>query len=244
MNGFQVSGKTVLVTGANRGIGKAIAAEVLRRGAGKLYATARSIDSLAELAKDSRVVPVQLDVTKTEDIAALRGVISGLDIIINNAGIANGTSFTASDSVEIARLEMDTNYFGPLSLLNVLVDQVRGRPDTAIVNISSIAGISNFPPLAPYSATKAALHSLTQGLRAELKPQGTHVVGVYPGPVDTRMTEGMEMPKATPAEVAKEVVDAVEQGLEDVFPDAFSKDSYKAFLQDPKSLEGRFAEMA
>jgi short-subunit dehydrogenase len=112
-----------------------------------------------------------------------------------------------------------------------------------VINISSIAGISNFPVIAPYSATKAAMHSFTQGLRANLAADGIKVVGVYPGPIDTRMADGWDMEKAQPLQVAQRTFESLVKGEMDVFPDDFSKQMYAAFLQHPHELEKMFSEM-
>lgn len=233
-----------MVTGANRGIGKAITEALLAAGAARVYVAAREIDNLKPMLAQNpdRLIPVRLDVTQPADIAALTGVIANLDILVNNAGVANGATFVDANSLTFAKQEIDTNYLGVVSLTQTLLPLLRQRSAAAVINISSIAGISNFPMLSPYSASKAAVHSFTQGLRAVLKKEGIAVHGVYPGPVDTRMAEGVEMPKASPADVANAILKALTSGQEDVFPDAFSRQMYEIFLTNPKELEKQFAE--
>jgi len=244
---YSIQGKTVLVTGANRGIGKAFVEALIKRGAKRIYAAGRDLQNLTALralAPDV-VVPVQLDVTSAADIKRVAGQqVDQLDILINNAGIATGITFADESSLPVADAEMATNYFGPVHLTHALLPVLRKSSGAAVINVSSIAGISNLPSLGPYSASKAAVHSFTQGLRAELRAAGFAVVGVYPGPVDTRMAEDFPMEKASPADVASQVLDGLERGEEDVFPDAFSQAMYKMFSQNPKLLEQQFATMA
>ncbi len=240
---YSIQGKTALVTGANRGIDEALVKALLAQGAARIYAGARDINNLQELVASAPnvIVPVQLDVTSARDIANVSQLIGQLDILINNAGIATGSSFSGEASLSIAVDEMATNYFGVINLTHALLPRLHKSTAAAVINLSSIAGIANFPTLGPYSATKAAVHSFTQGLRAELRKAKIAVIGVYPGPVETRLTEGFDMDKAAPADVANAVLAALKNGDEDVFPDAFSQAMYQVFLQNPKQLEQQFA---
>ncbi len=244
MKQFDVNGKIALVTGANRGIGRAFIESLVKRGASKVYACARDADSFDSLAAidNSIVEPVLLDVTRAEQIQALTTKVPELDLLINNAGVANACFFCADNAADIARLEMETNYYGPLNITTALLPALK-RSKGSIVNISSIAGISNFPSLGPYSATKAALHSFTQGLRTELNAFDILVTGVYPGPIDTRMTEDFEMEKAPTSQVADRTLDGIAEGRVEIFPDNFSEQMYAAFLNSPADLEKTFAEM-
>jgi NAD(P)-dependent dehydrogenase (short-subunit alcohol dehydrogenase family) len=242
---YRIQGKTALVTGANRGIGEALVKDLIAQGAKRIYAAGRSLENLAPLVSlaPNVIVPVQLDVTNASDIANVAKLIGELDILVNNAGIATGATFSGEASLSIAVDEMATNYFGPINLTHALLAVLHKSSSAAVINISSIAGISNFPILGPYSASKAAVHSFTQGLRAEVRKANIAVIGVYPGPVDTRMTEGFEMDKATPADVAKVILAGLENGVEDVFPDAFSQEMYRVFTANPKQLEQQFGAM-
>ena len=241
---FAVTGKTVLVTGANRGIGRAFVESLVKHGARKVYACVRDPVSFAELAaiNNKIVEPLRLDVTQNDHILTLTSQLTTLDLLINNAGIANACYSSDAKASAIARTEMETNYFGPLNLILALLPLLK-KSHGAIINISSIAGISNFPSLGPYSATKAALHSLTQGLRAELNAQGILVAGVYPGPIDTRMTENFEMEKAPASQVAEATLNAISEGIVDIYPDNFSMQMHALFLKNPKALEQQFADM-
>jgi NAD(P)-dependent dehydrogenase (short-subunit alcohol dehydrogenase family) len=242
---FDVKDKTVLVTGANRGIGEAYVKVLLKQGAKTIYAAARNVKNLDALVtmNPSVINPILLDVTNTDHVLALTNNIDALDMVINNAGIANACNSSSKNAAEIARMEMETNYFGPLQIILAVLPLLETSKQAAIVNVSSIAGISNFPALGPYSSSKAALHSLTQGLRAELAGKGIKVVGVYPGPIDTRLAEGMEMDKPQPEQVAIRTFEALGRGDVDVLPDDFSKQMYAAFLEHPHRLEKAFAQM-
>ncbi len=244
MKKFEIKDKIVLVTGANRGIGEAYVLELLNAGAKKIYAAARDTSNLHTLVENTPAIiePILLDVTNPLHINALVEKIDALDILINNAGIINTTDFISDNTLEIARMEMETNYFAPLQLILALLPLLKQSKQAAIINLSSIAGISNFPLIAPYSATKAAMHSLTQGLRANLADQDITVVGVYPGPIETRMTDGWEAEKAKPLQVAQKTFEALLAGNNDVFPDEFSQQMYTSFLEHPKLLEKTFAE--
>ncbi len=242
---YTIQGKTALVTGANRGIGKAIVEALIAEGAKRIYTAARNIESLQALVSQAPdvIVPVQLDVTNASDIANVARLVGQLDILINNAGIATGSDFSGEASLRIAADEMATNYFGVINLTHALLPVLHKSGTAAVINVSSIAGIANFPTLGPYSASKAAVHSFTQGLRAEVRKANIAVVGVYPGPVDTDMTKDFEMDKAAPADVANAVLASLKNGDEDVFPDAFSQAMYQVFVQNPKQLEQQFGTM-
>ena len=240
---YQLEHKTVLVTGANRGIGLAFVEALLARGVEKVIATTRDLANAEALSALSSKVEVRvLDITNPTSIAALVQTLPKLDFLINNAGIASASTFSAASAPDVAADEMRTNYLGTLAITHALLPLLQQSSAAAIMTISSIAGLANFPPLGPYSAAKAAVHFMTQGLRAELKAAGIAVVGVYPGPTDTRLAPGPQ-PKAQPLDVANASLDALEAGLEDVFPDAFSAHMSGVFQHNPKALEQQFSAM-
>ncbi|MBL4836387.1 MAG: SDR family oxidoreductase [Kordiimonadaceae bacterium] len=241
----KIDGKTILVTGANRGIGRAFVEELLKVGAAKIYATARTVDTLTDLVElgQGRVVPVKLDVTDLAEIEGLARAYTDVSVLVNNAGIAAFEGLIAAADIGPARSEMETNYFGTLNMVRAFAPVLASNGGGAIINISSIGAYTNFPALGSYSASKAAVHSLTQGIRAELAAQGTQVSGVYPGPVDTAMTEGVPMEKTAPNDVARDVLLAVEKGVEDIYPDPTSAEMYGVYLADPKALEKKMGEM-
>ena len=246
MSGVNVKDKVVFVTGAIRGIGLAIATEAAERGARKVYAAARNADSLQNLADQfpGQVVAVELDVTDGEQIAEAAAQAGDVQILINNAGTAGFNGAIYNPDPDAARREIDVNYFGPLNVTRAFADSIVGNGDGAIANIVSIGGLSNFPAAATYSASKAAAHSLTQALRAELAPQGVGVYGVYPGPIDTDMAAGMEMDKESPQNVAARIFDAIRDGIEDVATDAFAEQFIAALRTDHKALEKENAKIA
>ncbi|BBA71522.1 SDR family oxidoreductase [Geobacter sulfurreducens] len=243
---MDIKGKTVLVTGANGGIGGALVSALLDEGIAKVYAAARSTDTVADLVQGGggRVVALRLDVTQSASVHGAAEQCRDVDLVINNAGINRCTGFMGSSAMEDARLEMEVNYFGTLAMCRAFAPVLASRGGGAIVNVCSIIGLVNLPVNGTYCASKAAGHSLLQGLRAELAPRGIRVIGVYPGPVDTKMTEGQEMPKATPDEVAAAILAGVEKGDEYIFPDPMSRHVHVMLEKDPRQVERDFGAMA
>lgn len=236
-------GKVALVSGGNRGIGKAIVVELLERGASKVYAGARNPDTLSVLADKygDKLVPLKLDVTDATSVAEAAKTASDAEILINNAGVLKFDSLLAKDAAETFAFHLSVNVHGLISLTNALVDRLRSRSAAAIVNVSSLAGLGNMPVIGTYSITKAAVHSITQGYRAELANDNVLVTGVYPGPIDTEMAKDLPMEKDSPENVAKAIVDGIASGVEDVFPDVMSSQAGAAYGKDPKAIEREFA---
>ena len=241
----KIKDQVALVTGANGGIGSAFVAELLRAGVGRVYATARKPETLSDLAASDggRVIPLELDITKPDQVNRLAADHGDVTLLINNAGTAAFAGLIAAGDTDPARSEMETNYFGTLNMVRAFGPVLAANGGGAIVNISSMAALVNFPVLGSYSASKAAVHSLTQGIRAELAAKGTHVLGVYPGPVDTRMAADLTMDKATPNEVARRVLEALEAGDEDVYPDSTAVEMHAGLTQDPKAVERQAGTM-
>src|SRR6266704_399393 len=212
--GMTISDKTVLVTGANRGIGRALAAEALARNARQVYAGTRR--PLAH--PDARVTPLTLDVTSPEQVQAAAGEIGSLDVLINNAGIALMDDLTDPTAIE---RHLAVNLFGTYAVTQAFLPAL-ARSRGAIVNILSLNSIAPLPLIPAYSISKAAAFSLTQSLRALLAGQGVRVHAVLTGPVDTDMTRGFDIPKASAESVARAIFDGVENGEEEIFPDPTS----------------------
>lgn len=245
MNAQNIAGKVALVTGANRGIGRALTDALLARGVKKLYAAVRDPKSLRDLHDDARVVPLQLDVTNPDQIRAAVAAAPDVELVFSNAGLQVGTSVIADATlIDQARREMDVNYFGPLQLLHQLAPTLAKNGGGAVVMIGSAAGLASVPFFLTYSASKAALHSLTQAARTLLGAQGTAVFGVYPGPVDTDMTRDLDLPKTPARDVALAVLDSIEAGEEDIYPDPFAAEFGRQFGSSPKSSERQFAALA
>jgi NAD(P)-dependent dehydrogenase (short-subunit alcohol dehydrogenase family) len=231
-----VAGKAVLVTGANRGIGRAFVEEALRRGAGRVYAGSR--DRLSH--PDERVVPVVLDVTNAAQIHKAAAEAESLDVLINNAGIALYDDL--SDPTVLER-HLAVNLYGTHAVTRAFLPLlVRSRG--AVINNLSVNALAPLPLIPAYSISKAATFNLTQSLRALLAPQGVRVHAVFTGPVDTDMTQGLDVPKATPQSVAAAVFDALERDEEDIFPDPLSQSIAHRWDSSPaRALERQYAEL-
>ncbi len=209
-----ITGKTVLVTGSNRGIGQALVAEALSRGAKRVYAGTRQ--PLAH--PDPRVTPITLDVTSAAQIQAAADHVESLDILINNAGIALYDDLSERDILEH---HLAVNLFGTYAVTQAFLPQLT-RAKGAIVNNVSLMALAPLPLTPAYAISKAAAFNLTQSLRALLAGQGVRVHAVLTGPTDTDMTRGFDIPKASPESVARATFDAVDNGEEDIFPDPMS----------------------
>jgi NAD(P)-dependent dehydrogenase (short-subunit alcohol dehydrogenase family) len=198
-----LTGRTALVTGANRGLGAAFVAGLLERGVTKVYAAARRPESIAS--SDPRIVPLALDVTDPESIRRAAEAASDVSVLVNNAGIAVNQSLVSGDLDEIRR-ELDTNFWGPVLVTRAFAPILERNGGGAIVNMHSAL---SWLALGSYSATKAALWSASNSARVELAPQGIQVVGVHVGYVDTEMAAGADGVKVPPAQVVAEALDAV-----------------------------------
>ena len=201
-----LSGQVALVTGANRGLGAAFVAELLARGASKVYAAARRPESVD--ITDPRVVPLRLDVTDADSIRQAASTATDVTILVNNAGIAVNQSLVSGDLDEIRR-EFDTNFWGPVLVTRAFAPILSANGGGAIVSMHSAL---SWLAVGSYSATKAALWSASNSARVELAPQGIQVVGVHVGYVDTEMAADAEGVKVPPAQVVAEALDAVEAG--------------------------------
>ncbi|MFJ3393377.1 SDR family oxidoreductase [Leifsonia aquatica] len=201
-----LTGRTALVTGANRGLGAAFVAGLLERGVAKVYAAARRPDTVTS--DDPRVLPLALDVTDPESIRRAAEIATDVTVLVNNAGIAVNQSLVSGDLDEIRR-EFDTNFWGPVLVTRAFAPVLAQNDGGAIVNMHSVL---SWLALGSYSATKAALWSASNSARVELAPQGIQVVGVHVGYVDTEMAADAEGVKVPPTQVVDEALDAVAAG--------------------------------
>ncbi|BCS31881.1 short-chain dehydrogenase [Luteitalea sp. TBR-22] len=236
-----ISGTTALVTGANRGIGKALVEALLARGAVRVYATARRPESLEPLvaAGAGRVVAIALDVTRPEQVAAVADRAGDVTLLVNNAGVASHM-FGAFDDprwITAGREEFEVNVLGTLAVTQAFRPVLAAQGGGAVVNIASVGSFVGFPVALTYAAAKAGTHSLTQATRAMLRDQGTFVAGVYPGPTDTDMATRLPFEKTPPTAVAHAILDGLEAGVEDILPDPVARQMGAAYFSGPKQLE-------
>ncbi|HKC28923.1 MAG TPA: SDR family NAD(P)-dependent oxidoreductase [Jatrophihabitans sp.] len=231
-----IENKTVLITGANRGIGRALVEEALNRGAKRVYAgTRRPLTH-----PDARVTPLTLDVTSAAQIRAAAESVGCLDILINNAGLGLYADF--SDRAALER-HLAVNLFGPYDITHAFLPRLidsRG----AIVNVLSLAALAAVPLDPTYAMSKAAAFSLTQSLRAACARHGVSVFAVLAGPVDTDMGPQIDIPKASPESVAQAILDAVANRDEDIFPDPLSDSIADGWSNGvSNALEQQFASL-
>src|SRR5579862_2396754 len=212
---MSITDKTVLITGANRGIGQALVTEALARGAKRVYAGTRQ----PMTHPDERVTPLTLDVTNPDQVKEAAERIGSLDILVNNAGIALYDDL--SDQAVLER-HLAVNLFGTYRVTQAFLAELT-RAQGSIVNNVSLMALAPFPMTPAYAISKAAAFNLTQSLRALLAPRGVRVHAVLTGPTDTDMTQGFDIPKASPESVARAIFDGVDNGEEDIFPDPASQ---------------------
>jgi len=232
---MNVTNKTILITGTNRGIGRALVDEALKRGAKRLYAGTRG--AALQIA-DERVTPLTLDVTNVAQIERAVEEIGTLDVLINNAGVAIYDDLSNFDAIE---QRLAVNLFGILKVTRAFLPLLK-RSKGAIVNNLSLAALAPLPIIPGYSISKAAALNMTQSLRALLAGQGVSVHAVILGPIDTDMNRGFDIPKAPPESAARGIFDGLEQGEEEIFPDPASQsvaEGWRAGI--PKALERQFA---
>jgi NAD(P)-dependent dehydrogenase (short-subunit alcohol dehydrogenase family) len=225
---MEISGTTALVTGANRGLGKAIAEALLDRGAKTVYAAVRDLGSVT----DPRLTPVHLDVTDPASVFAAAALATEVELVVNNAGIAASGSVFAPDGVDSLRRQLETNAIGPLLVARAFAPTLEANGGGTIVNILSVLSWVTMAPTSGYSTSKAAAWSITNATRGELKAQGTHVVGVHVGYLDTDMAAHVDGPKTDPADLARQILDAVEDGDDEVLGDDLSR-GVKSGLSGP-----------
>ena len=234
---MNIEGAVVLVTGANRGLGAEYVRQLLDRGAAKVYAGARSLESITA----EGVIPIKLDVTNSADIQAAVEQCSDLTMLINNAGVVIGSRVMADNSLENGKAEFETNVWGPFNLSKSFAPVLAANGGGAIVNVLSAVSWMSIKEVATYAMSKSAAWSLTNALRLELARQGTLVVAVHPAFIDTDMAAGVDMPKTSPQQVVERTLDGVVAG----FPEVLADDT-SAFVKNslPKHIETFYPKVA
>jgi NAD(P)-dependent dehydrogenase (short-subunit alcohol dehydrogenase family) len=230
-----LSNKVALVTGANRGIGAAIVQEMLKAGIAKIYATARDPKTLPAFG-DSRIVPLQLDITSDASVNAVASAAKDVDVLVNNAGTLAFGDYISS-SLETFEDDMRTNYFGTLRVLRAFTPQFVARRSGTIANVSSVVGLSAVPQMAGYSGSKAAVHSITQSLRGTLEKDNITVIGIYPGPIETDLAKPVPYEKVTPEYAAVNIVKGIAEGQTYIFPDPMAQQVEQLWSTDNRKLE-------
>lgn len=226
---MHLTNATVLITGANRGLGLAFAREALARGASKVYSAARDPSQITL----PGVVPVRLDVTKEDEIAAAAKQCADVTLVVNNAGIANIGGFLVADSMASARKHLEVNFFGMLGVSRAFAPILARNGGGALLNVLSVVSWISSPQLPVYAASKSAAWGLTNGLRNELQSQNTQVLALHVGFVDTDLTRGFDVPKTPPELVAARAYDALERGDSEVVADEISRQVKQGLSAEP-----------
>ncbi|QYJ68390.1 SDR family oxidoreductase [Flavobacterium litorale] len=237
----KLQNKTILITGANRGIGKSLVKAALAKGAGKIYATSRGIKNLPDFG-DDRVVPLEFDITDNNQIEYIAAKASDTQVLINNAGVLNPGTVLEGD-MEGKQKDMEVNYFATINMMRAFAPILEKNTPARMVNIVSIAAYSPLPFIAGYAASKAALFSATQAVRIELAKKGITVHSVSPGAIDTDMNKGSEWEMPAPDGIAEIILSEVENGVLDIIPDDMGKGMYNSWREAPSNLAQTFHDM-
>ncbi len=232
---MKINNSIAFVTGANRGLGLAYAEALLAAGARKVYAGARDPSSVPAL---EGLVPVRLDVNKADDIAAAAAQCGDVDLLINNAGIIGDEPLLGENGVEALHNVLDTNLYGVLAMSRAFAPVLRANGGGALVNMLSALSWASLPGTGAYSVSKAAAWALTNGLRNELRGQGTQVVGVHAGYIDTDMVKDVDSPKSRPEDIAQAVLAGIEAGDSEVLADDTAKHVKAGFNTTPSLYLG------
>jgi NAD(P)-dependent dehydrogenase (short-subunit alcohol dehydrogenase family) len=244
---MKMNNAVVLVTGANRGLGRALVQVILEAGARRVYAGARDPKQLEAIvgAAPDRIVPLAIDITDARSLEAAAARAADITVLVNNAGVLSSYNVLTSSTEQIA-LDFTTNVFGMLAATKAFLPALErsgAAGEAALVNVLSIVSLASMPLLGGYASAKAAAFSITQALRGELAKKQIRVHAALPGTIDTDMVRGFDTPKTSPEVVAKSIIEGVEQGLEEILPDPMSRDLHAVWKRDPKALEQMFASM-
>jgi NAD(P)-dependent dehydrogenase (short-subunit alcohol dehydrogenase family) len=227
---MDINDSVVLVTGGNRGLGKALVQAFLDAGARKVYVGSRTPIKTS----DPRLQPIKLDITNAQDVAAAAETCQDVTILMNNAGVAALTSLLTAPLADEARQLMETNYFGTLAMVQAFASHLQQNGGGAIVNMLSVASWFATPISTSYSASKYAALALTQGIRIELRSQGTLVIAVHAGYIDTDMAATIDAPKTSPQEVAARIIEGIRNNQEEVLADQRSHEIKAALASNPQ----------
>ena len=237
---MKIEGSIALVTGANRGLGKAIVAALVEAGAAKIYAAARDVSRIA--GGGPRVVPLTLDTARPEQIAAAARQAGDVTLLVNNAGVLNSFDVLTATHAELDA-DMQTNAHGTLAMIKAFVPVLERAGGATIVNVLSLVSLASFPALGGYSASKAAAFSMTQSLRPALRAKRIDVLAALPGLIDTDMVKDFRMPKTSAADVARGLLAGIERGEEEIFPDPMAQQMGELWRKSHKDLERAFASL-
>jgi NAD(P)-dependent dehydrogenase (short-subunit alcohol dehydrogenase family) len=231
---MKIDGSTALVTGANRGLGRAFVQALRDAGCIRVYAAARTIEGAA---RDAVVEPVRLDITKSEQVSSAAAQCGDVDILINNAGIARFVPVLGAPTMDDARLEIETNYLGTLAMCRAFAPVLKRNGGGVLVNMLSVVSFFNAPMQGSYCASKAAEWSLTKAVRFELRAQGTLVIGVYAGYINTDMIANLDAPKSNTADIAARVLEGIARGTEDILADERSRAVFAELRKDDRPFD-------
>ncbi|PXA04571.1 short-chain dehydrogenase [Coraliomargarita sinensis] len=234
---YDIKDKIALVTGANRGIGKAIVESFLKHGVAKIYAGVRAADKAESLVAEhgDKIIPIEIDYEKPETIKAAAKTAGDVEVVVSNAGILLGAQVMADDVIETFQKELDVNVYGLLRMAHAFAPVLKANGGGAFVQLNSVASLRSFPDFATYPASKAASYSFTQALKGVFEEQGTAILSVHPGPIGTDMAKSAGIEETDPPAVVSEgIVEALKAGHFHLFPDSMAKDfekTYRAFAE-------------
>jgi NAD(P)-dependent dehydrogenase (short-subunit alcohol dehydrogenase family) len=237
---MEIKGTTVLVTGANRGLGQALVQALQEAGCAKIYAGARRVDGRAA---SGAVHPVQLDITNAKQVLEAAEQCHDIGLLINNAGMAAFAPALGSPTIDDARREMETNYFGTLAMCRAFAPVLKRAGGGALVNVLSVVSWFNAPMQGTYCASKSAEWSLTKAVRFELRSQGTLVAGVYAGYIETDMTTGITGLKSSPKTIAARVISGIENNEEEILADSRAESVSSELLKDYGPFEANIQKL-
>jgi len=233
--------KVVLITGANRGIGKSLVKAALKKGAKKVYATARNSSKLPDFG-DERVVPLELDITNSLQMLEVAEMAADVEVLINNAGVLSPGNILEGEMTAVEN-DMKVNYYGTVKMMRAFAPILEKNAPAKIVNLVSIVAYSPLPSIAAYAVSKAALYSATLSVRIELAKKQIDVHAVNPGAIDTDMNKGSDWDMPAPDGVAQIILDQVEAGELDIVPDEMGLGMFNAWREEPAKLAEMYANM-